>query len=101
LIPIAYTLRQAWILVRSLPTLLYFLASMYRLTTNGGVETVTPSSATARLDATLAPSSVPNGALSTLSAAPEFLLNDELWGDLGLGLSDNWNVVGSSMSWMA
>jgi hypothetical protein len=27
--------------------------------------------------------------------------NDELWGDLGLGLSDNWDVAASSTSWMA
>ncbi|KAK9320890.1 hypothetical protein V1517DRAFT_194027 [Lipomyces orientalis] len=65
------------------------------------IETVIPSSATAGLDTTLAPSSVPNGAPSNFSAAPEFLLNDELWGDLELGLSDNWDVAGSSMSWMA
>ncbi|OCK75277.1 hypothetical protein K432DRAFT_386307 [Lepidopterella palustris CBS 459.81] len=65
------------------------------------IETVIPSGATAGLDATLAPSSVPNGALSDFSAAQEFLQNDELWGDLGLGLSDNWDVAGSSMSWMA
>ncbi|KAF4630772.1 hypothetical protein G7Y89_g7363 [Cudoniella acicularis] len=62
------------------------------------IETVTPSSATARLDATLAPSSAPSGGLSNFSAAPEFLLNDELWGDLGLGLSDNWDVAGSSLT---
>jgi transcriptional regulatory protein LEU3 len=68
---------------------------------NGGVETVIPSSATAGLDATLAPSSVPSGALSNFSAASEFLLNDELWGDLELGLSDNWDVAESSVSWMA
>ena len=47
---------------------------------NGGVETVIPSSATATLDATLAPSSVPNGngAPSNFSTASEFLLNDKL-----------------------
>jgi transcriptional regulatory protein LEU3 len=77
-----------------------FILSGKYVSANGGVETVTLSSATAGLDATLAPSSVPNDALSNFSAAPEFLLNDELWGDLGLGLSDNWDVAGSSMSWM-
>ena len=78
-----------------------FVLSGKHVSANGGVETVIPSSATAGLNATLAPSSVPNGALSNFSAAPEFLLNDELWGDLGLGVSDNWDVAGSSMSWMA
>jgi transcriptional regulatory protein LEU3 len=68
---------------------------------NGGVETVISSSATAGLDATLVPSSIHSGALSNISAAPEFLLNDELWGDWGVGLRDNWDVAGSSMSWMA
>jgi hypothetical protein len=67
---------------------------------NGEVENATHSSATARPDATPAPSSIPNGALSNFSSAPEFLLNDELWGDLGLGLSDNWDVAGTSMNWM-
>ena len=71
------------------------------VSTNGGVETVIPSSATARLSTTLAPSSVPNSALSNFSAAPEFSLDDELWGDLELGLSDDWDVAGSSMSWTA
>ncbi|KAK9259621.1 hypothetical protein V1519DRAFT_250325 [Lipomyces tetrasporus] len=78
-----------------------FVRSGTHVSANGRAETVIPSSATARLDAPPAPSSVPNGALSNFSAAPEFLLNDELWGDLGLGLSDNWDVAGSSMSWMA
>jgi transcriptional regulatory protein LEU3 len=78
-----------------------FVLSGKHVSANGVVETVIPSSATAGLNATLAPSSLPNGALSSFSAAPEFLLNDELWGDLGLGLSDNWDVAGSSMSWMA
>lgn len=78
-----------------------FAFSGKHVSANGGVETVMPSSATAGLDATLAPSSVPSDALSNFSAAPEFLPNDELWGDLGLGLNDNWDVDGSSMSWMA
>ena len=60
-----------------------------------------PPSASAGLDATLAPSSVSNGALSSFSAGPEFLLNDGRWGDLGLGLSDNWDVAGPSTGWMA
>jgi hypothetical protein len=44
-----------------------FVLSGKYVSANGGIETVTPSSATARLDATLAPSSVPNGALSNFS----------------------------------
>lgn len=68
------------------------------ISANSGVETVIPSSATAGLDATLAPSSVSNGALSNFSAAQEMLLNDELWEDWGLELDINWDVGGSSMS---
>ncbi|KAI9824846.1 MAG: hypothetical protein M1819_000798 [Sarea resinae] len=67
---------------------------------NGEVETNIPSSATARPGASPVPSSVPHGALSNISAAPQFLLDDELWGDFGLGLSDNWDVAGSNMNWM-
>lgn len=78
-----------------------FVLSGKHVSANGGVDTIIPSSPIAGLDATLAPSSVPNGALSNNSAAPEFLLNDELWEDLGLGLRDNWDVAESSMSWMA
>ncbi|KAF2471500.1 uncharacterized protein BDR25DRAFT_20355 [Lindgomyces ingoldianus] len=65
------------------------------------IETGIPSSATAGLDATLAPRLVPNGALSSFSAVPEILLNDEIWGDLGLGLGGNWDGAESSLSWMA
>jgi transcriptional regulatory protein LEU3 len=79
---------------------LYFLLSGKYVPANGEVENATHSSATARLDTTPAPSSIPNGALSNFSPAPEFLVNDELWGDLGLGLSDNWDVTGTSMNWM-
>ncbi|KAK9489927.1 hypothetical protein V1508DRAFT_400375 [Lipomyces doorenjongii] len=78
-----------------------FVLSGKHISANSVVEAVIHSSATAGLDATLAPSSVSNGGLSNFSAAPEFLLNDELSGDLGLGLNDNWDVAGSSMSWMA
>ncbi|KAK9233921.1 hypothetical protein V1525DRAFT_391961 [Lipomyces kononenkoae] len=75
-----------------------FVGSRKHVSANGGVETGIPWSATARLDLPPDPSSVPNGALSNISAAPQFLLDDELLGDLGLGLSDNWDVAGSSMN---
>lgn len=77
-----------------------FILSSKHASANGGVETVTSSSAAAGRDATFVPSSVPNGALSNFSVVPEFSLDDELWGDLELEMSDNWDMAGSSMSWM-
>ncbi|KAI9706882.1 MAG: hypothetical protein M1820_004661 [Bogoriella megaspora] len=64
------------------------------------VETVIPSSATNESDETHAQNSVPGSHLSDLSAAPELLLNDELWGDFELGLSHDWDLAGSSSNWM-
>ncbi|RDW74907.1 hypothetical protein BP6252_06049 [Coleophoma cylindrospora] len=65
------------------------------------IETAIPSGETAGLNATLAPGLDANDTLFNSSIAPQFVLDDELWGDLGLGLSDNWDLSGPSMSWMS
>ncbi|KAF2494481.1 hypothetical protein BU16DRAFT_487600 [Lophium mytilinum] len=62
--------------------------------------TIIPSSTAAGFHATPTPALDPISALPTFSAAPDFSLNDELWGDLDLGLSDGWDATGSSMGWM-
>lgn len=66
---------------------------------NFAPENVISSSATTGPDATIAPNSVASGALPHISAAPEFLLNDELWGDAELELGEDWDLAGSGMNW--
>jgi hypothetical protein len=77
-----------------------FVRSGMSVSANDRIETGIPSSGSATLNVSPALSSVPTGALSNISAAPQFLLDDELWGDLGLGLSDNFDVGGSSINWL-
>jgi len=46
-----------------------------------------PPRTTSGLDATLAPGAVPQDGLFHFSPAQDFLLNDDLWGDWGLGFN--------------
>ena len=78
-----------------------FVRSGVHVSANASIETGIPSSATATINIPPASSSAPNGALSNTSAAPQFLLDDELWGDFGLELGDTLDVTGgSSMNWL-
>jgi hypothetical protein len=83
-------------LVCSLPT----SSSFYKFVNADLVaDTAAPSAATTGLDTAPTPISAVNE-LSNFSAAPDLLLDNEMWGDFGLGLSDNWDMPGSNMSWM-
>ncbi|KAF2704755.1 hypothetical protein K504DRAFT_415923 [Pleomassaria siparia CBS 279.74] len=65
------------------------------------IEAENHSSGSAGLDTTLDSGSICTGTSYNVSAAPELFLNNEIWGDLGLGLTDSWDMAGSSVGWMA
>jgi hypothetical protein len=68
---------------------------------NSRVDTDAASGATVEIDAAPASNSVFSAPpQSSFSPAPDFSLDNEMWGDFGLGLSDNWDMPGSGMSWI-
>jgi len=64
-------------------------------------ENLVPPNNSDELAVTLEPSSIQNGVAPQLPTAPDLLLNNELWGDLGLDLTDDWGFSATNMAWMA
>lgn len=59
-----------------------------------------PASPSTRPDGLLDQSSVTeNRALYSTSAVPQLEPEDEIWGDLGLGVAEDWDLTIPSMTW--
>jgi hypothetical protein len=80
-----------------------FLASTQKYAlANSGAERGMPSSPSTRSDDLPNQGSAnENQALDSTSAGPQLSLEDDLWGDLGLGITDSWDLSIPSMTWTA
>ena len=72
----------------------------YNTPANKKAESGMPISKAVESNTMLAANPTLYGESSSTSTASEFLLYDELWADLDLGLSNGWGEAGSSTNWM-